>query len=72
MDSVHGAVDRASPVHRGPVAIAVSPSSSELSLRLLRWSGLPDEGLLERRQSSSTSSVKAAVGRAPMQGSSRL
>jgi hypothetical protein len=44
MDSVHGAVDHANPVHRGLAAIAVSPSSSELGLRLLRWSRLPDEG----------------------------
>jgi hypothetical protein len=44
VDSVHGAVDRADPVHRGSAAIAVSPSSSELDLHLLRRSRLPDEG----------------------------
>jgi hypothetical protein len=48
MDSVHEAVDRADPVHRGLAAIAVSLSSSELGLRLLRWSRLPDKGLTAR------------------------
>jgi hypothetical protein len=37
VDSVHGAVDRAGPVHCGPAAIAACPSSSELGLRPLQW-----------------------------------
>jgi hypothetical protein len=44
MDSVHEAVDHASLVHHGLVAIAACLSSSELSLQPLRWPGLPDEG----------------------------
>jgi hypothetical protein len=44
VDSVHGAVDRADPVHRGPAAIAASLSSSGLGLWLLRRSRSPDEG----------------------------
>jgi hypothetical protein len=50
VDSVHGAVDRADPVHRGSAAIAASPSSSERGLRLLRWSRLPDEGWRRKRE----------------------
>jgi hypothetical protein len=56
MDSVHGAVDHADPVHRGPVAIATSPRSSELSLRLLRWSRLPNEGRRRKREARGPSS----------------
>jgi hypothetical protein len=44
VDSVHKAVDRAGPVHRGPVAIAACPRSSKLGLQPLRWLGLSDEG----------------------------
>jgi hypothetical protein len=44
MDSVHGAVDHANTVHRGPAAIAASLSLSELGLRLLRRSRSPNEG----------------------------
>jgi hypothetical protein len=50
VDSVNGAVDRADLVHCGPAAIAASPSSSELGLRLLRWSRLPDEGWRRKRE----------------------
>jgi hypothetical protein len=44
VDLVHGAVDYADPIHRGPVTIAASPSSSELGLWLLRRLRLADEG----------------------------
>jgi hypothetical protein len=50
VDSVHRAVDRADLVHRGPATIAASPGSSELGLRLLRWSRLPDEGQRRKRE----------------------
>jgi hypothetical protein len=49
MDSVHGAVDCTGLVHRGPATIAACPSSLELALRLLRQSGLSDEGLRRER-----------------------
>jgi hypothetical protein len=49
VDSVHGALDHAGPVHRGPVAIASCTSSSKLGLWLLQWSGLPDEGRRRER-----------------------
>jgi hypothetical protein len=48
MDSVHRIVDRTDPVHHGPAAIVVCPSSWELGLRSLWWPGLPDEG--QRRE----------------------
>jgi hypothetical protein len=44
VDSVHWAVDRADLVHHGPAAIAVSPSSSELGLRLLSGRGCRTRG----------------------------
>jgi hypothetical protein len=50
VDSVHGAVDRANPIHRGPTAIAAGPSSSELGLQLLRRSRLSDEGWRRKRE----------------------
>jgi hypothetical protein len=50
MDSVDGAVDRVDLVHRGPTAIVASPSLSELGLRLLQWSRLPDEGRRRKRE----------------------
>jgi hypothetical protein len=49
VDSVHEAVDHAGLVHHGLAAIAACLSSSELGLRLLRWSGLPDEGRRRER-----------------------
>jgi hypothetical protein len=74
VDSVHGVVDRADPVHRGLAAIAASPSSSELGPRLLQWSRLPDEGRRRKREprgsqfrahrgseGGGTTTVKAAV-----------
>jgi hypothetical protein len=63
VDSIHGAVDHADPVHCGPVPIAVSPSSSEFSLRLLRWLRLSDEGRRRKREArgSGSGARKAAV-----------
>jgi hypothetical protein len=49
MDSVHGTVDHAGPVHRGPVAIVACPISSELNLRPLRLPGLSYEGRRRER-----------------------
>jgi hypothetical protein len=49
MDLVHGAVDCTGLVHRGLAAIVACPSSSELGLRPLRLSGLPDEGWRRER-----------------------
>jgi hypothetical protein len=50
VNSVHGTVDHADPVHRGPAAIAASPSSSWLGLWLLRRSRSPDEGRRRKRE----------------------
>jgi hypothetical protein len=50
VDSVHGAVDHADPVHRGLAAIAASLSSSELGLRFLRRLRSPDEGRRRKRE----------------------
>jgi hypothetical protein len=75
MGSVHGAVDHAGPIHRGPAAIAACLSSSELGLRLLRWPRLPNEGWRREKgargsrfwahrgsEGGGVSVVKAAVG----------
>jgi hypothetical protein len=74
MDSVHGAVDCAGPVHRGLAAIAACLSSSELGLQSLWWPGLPDEGRRTERgargsrfrahRGSKGGSASAVVGRA--------
>jgi hypothetical protein len=63
MDLVHGAVDRARPVHHGLATIAVCPSSSVLGKGSTRVSVLGSPGL-GRRRSGGASAVKAAAGRA--------
>jgi hypothetical protein len=50
VDSVHGAVDRADPVHHGPAANAMSPSSSGLGLQLLWRSRSSDKGRRRKRE----------------------
>jgi hypothetical protein len=50
VDSVNRAVDRADLVHRGPAAIAASPSSSGFGLQLLQRSRLLDEGRRRKRE----------------------
>jgi hypothetical protein len=44
VEQVHGSVDRAGPVHHGPVAIAACGSSPELRLRPLQCSRPPTKG----------------------------
>jgi hypothetical protein len=77
MDQVHELVDRAGPVHHGPVAITARGSSPELVLRPLRCPGAPTKGRgeekgstgvpvtgepgLKRRWSGGATTVKAAV-----------